>query len=55
MDNKKKNRILLLKQPHVIFINSLNVGFDKIDTKLSYERKNLIREFLHVTFKKVCL
>ena len=43
MDNKKKNKSkCIVKIAHVIFINRLNVGFDKIDTKLSYERKKMI-------------
>ena len=37
MDNKKYIKSVLLKQSHVIFINRLNIGFDKNDTKMSYE------------------
>ena len=37
--NKSKR---VVKIAHVIFINRLNVGFNKNDTKLSHERKKLI-------------
>ena len=55
MDNKKSKPKYIVKIAHVIFINRLNVRFDKNDTKLSYERKKLIWEVLNVTFKKCCL